>query len=85
MLKYNMSSNVDTVYWQSAKWRSSCFLGAQIHSHRREGKNQEDLIWSEMDLLCEPDVSGLLPDLLCTLGTSCGPATSIILPSSDLL
>ena len=51
----------------------------------REGKNQEDLIGSEMDLLCEPDVSGLLADLLCTLWTSCGPATSIILPPSDLL
>ncbi len=51
----------------------------------REGKNQEDLIGSEMDLLCEPDVSGLLTDLLCTLWTSCGPATSIVLPPSDLL
>ncbi len=46
----------------------------------REGKNQEDLIGSEMDLLCEPDMSGLLADLLCTQWTSSGPATSIILP-----
>ncbi len=40
----------------------------------REGKNQEDLHGSKMDLLCEPDVSGLLVDLLCTLWTSWGPA-----------
>ncbi len=31
-----------------------------------------------MDLLCEPDASGLLADLVCTMWTSCGPATSII-------
>ncbi len=51
----------------------------------REGKNQEDLIGSKMDLLCEPDASGLLADLLCTLWTSSGPATSIKLPPSDFL
>ncbi len=32
----------------------------------REGKNQEDRLRSEMDLLREPDASGLLADLLCT-------------------
>ena len=34
----------------------------------REGKNQEDFIRSKMVLLCEPDASGLLVDLLCTFG-----------------
>ncbi len=54
-------------------------------NHTREGKNQEDLIGSEMDLLCETDASGLLADLLCTLRTSCDPAASIIVPLSDPL
>ena len=45
----------------------------------REGKNQEDLNGSEMDLLCEPDTSGLLSDLLCTPWTSCGLAVASIL------
>ncbi len=54
-------------------------------SHLREGKNQEDLIGSKMDLLCEPDTSGLLADLLCSLCTSCDPAASIILAPLDLL
>ncbi len=40
----------------------------------REGKNG-----SEKDILCEPDMSGLLADLLCTLWTSCGPAVASII------
>ena len=51
------------------------FLQCYFPECSREGKNQEDFIGFEMDLLCEPDVSGLLRDLLCTLSTSCGPAT----------
>ena len=35
----------------------------------KRGKNQEDRIGSEMDPLCEPDASGPLEDLLCTLLT----------------
>ncbi len=31
-----------------------------------------------MDLLCEPDASDLLANLLCTLWTSCSPAASIM-------
>ncbi len=40
-------------------------------------KNQEDLIRSEMDLLCEPDVSGL-PCVPC--GPPEAPLHSYILP-----
>ncbi len=41
-----------------------------------EGKNQEDCLRSEVELLFEPDVSALLTDLLSNPWTSCDPACS---------
>ncbi len=45
----------------------------------------EDLIRSEINLLCEPDVSGLLMDVLCTLWTSCGPPAAPIIHSPKFI
>ena len=54
----------------------------------KEGKNQENRLGSEIELLCEPDVSGMLTDLLYIPWTYCGSAkyfTCMILPPSYLL
>ncbi len=42
----------------------------------REAKNKEDLIRSEVDLLCEPETSGLQVNPLCITWTSCVPVVA---------
>ncbi len=62
-----MDSNLKLMGFRIQIWAyRALFLRAAIWS--REGKNQEEFIESEMDLLCEPEVSGLLVNLPLWVG-----------------
>ena len=69
-------------YVVAPNYRQNIYFSAKLllplHAFRERAKDRRTAS-GDHDLLCIPDTSHLLADLLCTLWTSCDPAASMTL------